>query len=340
MSLETIRLQYRSFVVGDKPLCLWDADIQQKNMDFLESLDPGYFEYMVKVHQQTITEADNPTDKEAQFAAMALRTIYSQALETLFAIIFTTLQAPHCPPAWFNEYTNKQLHTLINQVNQKEPFLSVWGIDVPSWSSIVEILFLPLDLDDKEQESAVKAGFAKAWEYFALDFLDNGHAQEYNSIKHGLRARPGGFEIKIGIPDEPGTAPPEDKMVFLSRSDFGSNYLVSERSGFPKHHLRLKGALRNWSIENIVSGIELAAVSIENVQSILTFINTQINRTSTISSPCSLKVPDLSCFDRRPDFVNMTSPEVRIPPEWIKPISKEEILADYNSMRFFLSKTE
>lgn len=338
MTLETFNVQYRCFVVGDKPLCLWDGNIRQRNTDFLESLDPGYFEYMVGVHQQAINGANNPTDKEAQFAAMALRTTYSQALETLFALIFTALQAPHCPPAWFNEYTNQQLRTLIDQVNQRKPILSVWGIDIPSWSSIVEILFKPLNLDDKEQESALKAGFAKAWEYFALDFLDNGHTQEYNSIKHGLRARSGGFKVKIGIPDKPGTIPPEDKMVFLSRSDFGSSYLVSEKSGFPKHHLRLKGALRNWSPENIALGIELAAISIENVQSTLKFINNEIDGTSGANSSVSFKVPDLSSFDRRPDFVNMTSPEVRILPEWIEPFTKEEILAHYSSIRFFYQK--
>lgn len=327
MPLNDLNLQYQFFVVDERPLCLWDEDIKRKTLKFLESVDPSYFEYMMNVHLQTMSETNESSEfagKDLQHAALALRSTYSQALETLFALIFAATQAPWCVPAWINAYNNGELRNLVNKVDNKQPVLSLLDIETPSWTSISEFLYRPLDLEDKEKESSLKAGFAQIWSHFALDFLDKGYVREYNSIKHGLRMRSGGFEIKVGIPDELGVPPPAEKMVVLSSSEFGSSYFTSEKLGEWGHHIRLKGELRNWDPKNIAWGIELAAMSISNVQSALKLMNGV--------SAAQFRFPsDLSTFNWRADFMNMTTPEIRIAPDFIAPFTKKEVLSGYKA---------
>ena len=75
----TPSIQNVSFLVDETPCCLWDTDIRQRNLDFLDSIDPGYFEHIADLHGESL-EGD-----EKQYAATALRVAYFQGLETLFA---------------------------------------------------------------------------------------------------------------------------------------------------------------------------------------------------------------------------------------------------------------
>ena len=98
------------YIVGERPFCYWDSDISQKTAMFLENLDPSYFESMANVF---VTNIEEPLPSkeitllhkfvkfmtfirskktiqpecDPQHAALALRMIYSQSLETLFALI-------------------------------------------------------------------------------------------------------------------------------------------------------------------------------------------------------------------------------------------------------------
>jgi hypothetical protein len=52
-------------------------------------------------------------------------------------------------------------------------------------------------------------------------------------------------------------------MIELSSSDFGSGYFNSEKIGTLSHHVRLKGELRNWELDSIAWGLQMAAISIK-----------------------------------------------------------------------------
>jgi hypothetical protein len=99
MPQEIHDLQYCFFVVDERPLCLWDNNIKQRNLRFLNSIDPSYFEYLYQLYANVINSAKEATDKDAQHPALAMRTAYSQALETLFALLFSAIQAHWCIPA-------------------------------------------------------------------------------------------------------------------------------------------------------------------------------------------------------------------------------------------------
>jgi hypothetical protein len=104
---------------------------------------------------------------------------------------------------------------------------------------------------------------------FAHDFLDEGFLREYNSIKHGLRIRSGGFKMYVGLVEEHGVRPPQDKMMELTNSDFGSSYLNSEKIQGWSYHLSFRAELHNWNLESLMWGLQMATISITNVQSAL-----------------------------------------------------------------------
>lgn len=89
-STQGIDIEYRVFLVDEKPYCVWDTNIKSKTLDFLESLDPGYYEFLANKH---IKGALSKNKKSSMYSSLALRTAYSQALETLFALISSFIQA-------------------------------------------------------------------------------------------------------------------------------------------------------------------------------------------------------------------------------------------------------
>jgi hypothetical protein len=73
-------IQYNKFAINETPYCIWDWDIRKLNLDFLETIDPHYFEHIANIHGQFLE------DGEKQYAATALRVAYSHGLESLFAL--------------------------------------------------------------------------------------------------------------------------------------------------------------------------------------------------------------------------------------------------------------
>jgi hypothetical protein len=324
----TLNLQYSFFLVDERPFCLWDIDLKKRNLEFLESLDPSYYEYMANLHIQNIGEDDDARSKESQHAALAMRTVYSQALETLFALISAFIQAPRCIPAWINLYQNHELRNVIDKIHNHKHLLSQIKPEFLSWSSISEIVFQSLVFEDKEKEASVKDGFAQLWSRFASDFLDKEFNREYNSIKHGLRVRPGGFSFAFGPQSKPGV--PAEKMTLLGKSDFGSGYLTADKIGDWNHHVQMKRHNRNWHPEDLGWGLHMAAMSISNVQSGAKILNGVKPEAVQFHSPT-----DLSAFlepwnrSHKIGVTSMSGFGILIQPDYIEPFPKKRIIAGY-----------
>lgn len=323
-------LQYCFFFVGNRPLCQWDTDIYRRNNSFLNSVDPSYFEYLCDVHSKVLNDQENQIGKESQHAALALRTAYSQALETLFALLFASIQAPWCVAAWVNAYKNNELHNLVRNVRDAQPVISRLDVETPSWSDIYDSLFPEIDTGSEDRNLAIKAGFIRSWRCFAHDFLSEKSNREYNSIKHGLRVQTGGFKMMIGIPKEPGVPPAAEDMLELASSSFGSSYFKSEKIGSDEsRNLRLVGESRNWDVESLLWGIQLATMSIKNVVLVLKALLSEGATQLTINTP-----EDLSDFDKWTNFTDLTSPEIVIRSEYIYPFTKEEIREKYKAREY------
>lgn len=295
-------------------------------MIFLKSIDPTYFEYCADIHLCNIKK-DDPDDKVSQNASIALRAEYSKALETLFALLFSLIQAPYCPFAWINEYSNQELYDLVNKLCEYKPILTLWEKPMFTWQSLSNLVFSWLVIEDKEKELKIKEGFSQLWSRFASQFSDKTFIDEYNSIKHGFRAHAGGFWIATGKENEPGVPASPENMRLMGTSKFGTSFLVSEKIGQLRQHIQVTSVHRNWNPEDLAWGLHLAAMSISNVQTALQIIN------GTPADKIQYHYPsDIATFHepwKRSAQIGITSIkgfQVEILPEFIEPFTKKEIL--------------
>src|SRR4051812_7198190 len=111
-------IQYSRFVVNETPYCVWDWDITEQNLEFINSIDPRYFEHIAKIHGEMLEGEDQ------QYAAIALRTAYAHSLETFFALLCATIQAPDCVVGWLLKYRNKELFDLVRKIDNRRKVFS------------------------------------------------------------------------------------------------------------------------------------------------------------------------------------------------------------------------
>jgi hypothetical protein len=312
-----VEIQYANFMVADRPYCLWDYDISLTRR-FLEGIDPKYFEYVADTH------LDEAVDNQSMQASLAIRTAYSQALETLFAFIGATLQAPHCVPAWLALYTNRDLRDIVGWITDRKPLPSVLDSKTLSWQLVSEFVHTNLVLDDAEEQERIKAGYAKLWARFASDFLNTGFTNEYNSIKHGLRVKPGGSYVAFRREDEPGKPSPTESRTLAGKSEYGSSYYVFEKLLDKTFHIRLVQHFHLWHPEDFAYGLILISMSIQNVISALRILNavpadevrfTWLTEEETLQEPWKRAI--------KQGVKSWSVSRRSIPDELIKPYSKE-----------------
>ena len=325
-------IEYCIFLVDERPFCVWDTKIQQNAQDFLNSLEPEYYEH---VADRLIRGATSKYKKIAKFSSLILRSTYSQALETLFALIASSVQAPNCPHAWFTTYRNVDLVNVIQKINNGENFSSQLKNGRATWKNISDALFTPLAINDKKKEASIKDDFASLWSRFASDFLDKGFSHEYNSIKHGLRIRPGGFSFAIGKESTTGIRAPKENMKLLGKSEYGSKYINSERYQEHSHHMQIKHHHRNWNPEDFGWGLHMISLSIKNIISSLKILNG--------SDPKKVKFHwfnDNSVFDKpwaqrkSIGITSMSWNDFDIPEDFINPFSDKKMRDLYENGQF------
>lgn len=258
-------MQYRRFAVDTRPYCLWDPDLHALERSFVERIDGDYFSYLAE------TIASGPSDdRSEQRAAVALRAAYAHGMETFFALLFAAVQAPDCTLGWMHLYEPGDLRTLVRKVSGWERIHTKLALRSRGWSGLTEVVLRPLVLDDEAKEAALKDKFGQLWERLGAEFVRDEMAAEYNSIKHGLRVRPGGFSLSVGIEDEPGQRASPERMRSLGGHTFGSSYSRLNRlTGARNHHRGIESRSRNWRLEESYIGLHLLAQSIQNVRSFL-----------------------------------------------------------------------
>lgn len=349
-----IDTQYRLYVVGKRPFCYWASDVSQQTLRFLESLDPSYFESIANVFLPSIDEPQtneglslfrrlqrrfkllrftkfNQKECDPQHAALALRLTYSQSLETLFALIGAAVQAPRCAHAWMANYKPSELRNLLQNIQNCRSFPWQLKETRPSWNVVSDCIFMSLVLDDKEKEANVKKAYSQFWAHLASDFIKQDFTSEYNSIKHGLRIKSGGFSFAIGKEDVPGVPAPKDKMQLIGRSNYGSSFSILEKIGGNSLHHQTKNLSRNWSPVDIAWALHLVSMSISNVISALKILNGIPADQVKFVWPDNLDL--LYEPWKRTNRLGVTTMGMMghpIHPLQIKPFTKEEILRNYS----------
>lgn len=313
------QLQYVPFVVDETPHACWEWNLSKRNLEFLRGLDPSYFTYVAD------TNVEHLEGEHKQKAALALRIAYSQALETLFALLGALVQAPECVFGWLLAYTNRDLDKLIEKLASGVPVRSrLTG--ALTWDNLSGMVHQHLPYDE-EKKAWVTKGFAEAWARFAGEFLNKKIASEYNSVKHGFRARMGGFVLRVGPEDVPGQLARPEVMRTVGGSTFGTSFYSIEKLGEGKTNFRARQNSRNWIPDNLANALYLLAMSIGNVASALRVLN------GDPPDQCEFKNPDApDQFDaawRLSPGVTDCSFDLTLVPEQVQPRSGKEILDSY-----------
>jgi hypothetical protein len=202
---EGARLEFVRFVVDERPYACWEWNLRERNLEFLRGIDPSYYTYVAEANSEHLED-----EEHGRQAALAIRVAYSQALETLFALLGAMVQAPECVFGWLLAYRNVELESFIRKLSQRQAVRNRLNIE-PTWESLSAAVhqFCNYDADKKDW---IAKGYARAWARFAGEFLNERASAEYNSIKHGLRARLGGFQLSFGIEKVYRQAVPPEEM--------------------------------------------------------------------------------------------------------------------------------
>jgi hypothetical protein len=265
------KMQQAVFNVGDVPYAVWEWDVRERNLEFIRQIDEKYFEYLAQVHFESIE------GKDRDRAALALRAAYHHAIETLMVLIGATVQAPHCYPGWILKAPTGAVRAVVRSLSQLAPPIpSVLDLPVLTWESLAGEVFRFAGWGAGNADTAER--FAQAWHMLAHEWLDQTNIDEYNGIKHGLRAKQGGFTLAVGRQDDPGTPAPPERMRSVGGSEFGSRFFLAEGiAGAPPlkadPHFRLRRMSLNWNPVFLVRAMQLVSMSISNLKSFALIVN-------------------------------------------------------------------
>ena len=238
-------MQTTIFTVNDEPYCLWEEDSVARNLEFLNGLDPDYFEYSLNTHIAS---------EDEKRASIALRVSLHHSIETLFSLLGAYIQAPDCAYAWIAMYSNADLRTLVERIGKGDPTtFTKLNLPAVTWKAVAESIFSTYMPGTDRQTKTVEK-FSGLWHALSHELTDQALIIEYNSLKHGFRVRPGGFALAVGVEHTPGTAPPPDEMRLLGKSDYGATFFKIEPL-WPEQKSRSVRSRRtsvNWSVERIV----------------------------------------------------------------------------------------
>ncbi|MCU7371969.1 hypothetical protein PEC18_14150 [Paucibacter sp. O1-1] len=259
-------MQSTLFAVNDEPFCLWEADLPARTRAFLDGIDPEYFDYVLQAHMST---------EDEKRALVAIRLSLHHATETIFSLLGAFVQAPDCPYAWIAKCSNTELREFAERVSKADKSLiTKLAIDSVNWTTITNAVYSTYQPGTDRQRSTIDC-FARLWTILAGELLNPTHVDEYNALKHGFRARPGGFALAAGVEPSFGVSPPDSEIKLLGQSDFGATFLKIESLGSSRasRHIRSRQTSVNWSLERVVLLHQLVYMSINNVVSALKVVN-------------------------------------------------------------------
>lgn len=309
-----------TFVVGQRACAFSDWGLRKKNIEFLEGIDSGYFSFIASTNLEKLTGEDR------HYAALSLRISYYQGLETLFALLAATVQAPNCPLGWMLAYENKELNAVVQKISSESDIYTRLKVDYISWESLAGLIHAQVNIE-KNEKLAVSEKFGLAWRTLAADFLDSNQVAEYNSAKHGLRVRSGGFSLSFGKADVWGVSAPPEKMECIGGSEYGASFFVKSKISENNINFSSRRISLNWHPQNLLHGLELIAASINNVVSFLKLTN------GVQPSQCSFLRLDDDGFEKPWEIcvgVTCSNFERILDPSHVHLFSKKEIIDSYS----------
>src|SRR3990172_11004437 len=192
------QIQHSVFKVDTEPHCVWEWDLRERNLEFINAINSRYFEYLAGVHLEKLK--NEPEEK--QLAAVALRTAYHHGMETLFTFLCATIQAPDCIFGWILMSRPSQIRQLVKKIGSgRDNIFNKQNLEYVSWNAISARIHASSN-KDKDRVAETAKCFADLCARFSTDYIEERNVHEYNSIKHGLRTSLGGFGLSTGSETE------------------------------------------------------------------------------------------------------------------------------------------
>lgn len=253
---------YPIFLGLNRTARYWDTDAVGTNERFLSDIDPEYF-----LEVASCLMAKHEEDKSPR-AALGIRQMYHHSLECMFSMACSLVQAHNYPIGWMLSYTNSQLRETVDAISHGRPIPVRLGLDEPRWSGLLISLLRRLDRSAPGTHAPALAENALTLSTLARDLVSDVYADEYNSIKHGLRLRSGGFTLRFGLEEEPGKPAPEEAMELVAHSETGTSYY--KRLPFEiKGQYRISSRCLNWDVETVLYRLHFASVWMANFRALL-----------------------------------------------------------------------
>jgi len=106
-------------LTGSRASVFWGADLRRQNLDYLKSLDPGYFQFIADLCADQLDDPTKLMSPDRQRAAMMLRVVHGQGVEALMALIGALAQSPQFPLGWMLRYTSSDLEDVIRAIDDQ-----------------------------------------------------------------------------------------------------------------------------------------------------------------------------------------------------------------------------
>lgn len=312
-----MELGHAAYFVGNRPQVTWAWDLVERNLRFLQGIDAGYFTHIASTHVGLLESEDR------HFAAAALRVAYGQATETLLALAAAAVQAPQCVVGWMLSYRNDELLDVVRgMMSASDELERDPSVADPSLEGLAESVMSATSYEPSKREQ-LAAGFGRLWRRFAAEFLDEIATSEYNSFKHGMRASLGGFTLSIGPEAEFGVAPAPEAMRSLGGSVFGSAFYRLENLDGRLHQFPRR-TTRNWSPSGMVYGLQLIAMSIQDIVSYLRITGGDDPARCRFDTPLAPESFELPW--QQPVGVTSSSMDIVVRRDHIQPLSRDEVV--------------
>ena len=287
--------------VNQRPYRIWSGVSHFRTEDFLQRFDPLHHVHLGRLLESGLDgEAPDP-------ALLGIRTVHGLATEAFFALLFALLQAPEAPAAWFLLYRPGDIEELTRRFESGERLPSRINPDIKSWQSLAQLL---IPIDDEESVQC----FGTFWKRLAADYRNDQTKQEFNSLKHGLRARAGSPYVAIGGHE-------------LAVAEHGSSFPVVSRR---KTEVVLSFGSRSWSARSLLAELELLSASMINLLTLLKQLH-------GLEKHLEFEVPEETLFEAaeppKTQVLSSLAFKTNWPPDGrLEPLDKNNALASYEQL--------
>lgn len=248
------------YAIDDELYCYWAASRRESAIQFLDSLDPGYFSF---VADQGGACLGHPTLEKR--AAASMRIAFFQGTETLLLLLGAFVQAPGCPQAWMGECTPPQLREVTSKITTDGTLLLFNDLlSSASWASVAGAV---LRTSGQEDMIGLAPRFERFWHQLAQTYLLRESVDEYSALRLGVGVESGGVPSMRGLAASRGTV--IHNNVPPSRgSRWATSFKMTRPVGSDDRESRSRYSVDqsiDWDAEQMVEALHCISASIHNV---------------------------------------------------------------------------